>query len=501
MKNKYLPEGILRTVEELAEETRPYHAAMDALKRNTELFTTLSNPLVSKLSVMDGALTKGLFDESLAQSVSGLLIPYHEFAGAQAGITALGSSFKGMLKPEIYASTNTMAAKMTEIAQPIRVFQAVQSALEPLMRATEYVDTTWLKNSNAWIVEKSALSNLDVDNLYGLSSAFSHLCRLEHQTSLLANVPETLTSAATQIASITAALDREIPIGWKYDNLLSISTLISDYCRLATRQHELIQKASNPDEVSWRLGILDAASIFVDRQVGWYIDFTDMIADEGIEDSNEDITETESTALFLIPTHLGYTRRIDKPPTEGLEKSVIIAITEKGKKIADNVLTINKLRLDTGEDRIFGLSEMVVGGMLTLSTAVCSTEEQLGRIIDVLYFVFYENLKHIKILIGHGDESKGDQMIRKEDIYQCIFDVKTIRSDIRHDLDHGKPNEVKKKLRSVGECYKKYCGNRPLKPKDFKKLQERIYDKVIELEDTLIQMMVSEASVYRPSTE
>ena len=100
----------------------------------------------------------------------------------------------------------------------------------------------------------------------------------------------------------------------------------------------------------------------------------------------------------------------------------------------------------------------------------------------------------IKTLVGHGDEKIGDQMVRNGDIYQCIFDVKTIRNDLRHDLEHGKPNEVKKKLKNVGDCYKHYCGNRPLKPKDFTKLQERIYDKVIELEDALIQMIVSETN-------
>ena len=83
-------------------------------------------------------------------------------------------------------------------------------------------------------------------------------------------------------------------------------------------------------------------------------------------------------------------------------------------------------------------------------------------------------------------------MVRQEDIYQCIFGVKIIRSDLRHDLDHGKSSEIMKKVKSVGDCYKKYCGNRPLKPKDFKKLKERLYDKVIELEEALIQVMVSE---------
>lgn len=69
-----------------------------------------------------------------------------------------------------------------------------------------------------------------------------------------------------------------------------------------------------------------------------------------IAGSEEDLDETESTALSLIPTHVGYTRRVDKTPTEGLEESVIVSLTEKGKRIADSVLTINRLRLDTGEE-------------------------------------------------------------------------------------------------------------------------------------------------------
>lgn len=491
MRNENLSEGLLKAMETLAKATYPYQAAVDTLKQNTNMFAALSNPLVSKLGLMDSALTRGLFDDSLAKSVARLLTPYHELTGAQATITTLGSSINGLLKPEVYDSIRTMTATMASLAQPMKDCQALQSTLEPLIRATQSIDTTWLKNNSTWRVDKNVLASLKVSNLSGVSSAFSRLCAMEQKTSLLANIPETFTSAVSQIASITTALDKVFPSSWKYDDLASTSSLISDYCGLATRQHELLQKATDPDEVSWRLGVLDAASKFVDRQVGWYFGFTDAIADEEIIESKEEICEVESTLIPLIPIHIGYTRHVDKTPSEGLEESVIIAITEKGKRIAENVLTINKLRLDAGEDRIFGLSEAVVGGMLNLSTSICNTEEQLGRIIDVLYFVFYENLKHIKIFIGRGDENKGDQMVRQEDIYQCIFDVKTIRSDLRHDLDHGKPNDVKKKFKSVGDCYKEYCGSRPLKPKDFKKLQERIYDKVIELENALIHMMVN----------
>lgn len=494
MKSEYLPEGILRAMETLAEATRPYQAAVDALKNNTELFAALGNPLISKFGVIDTALARGVFDDRLAASVSDLLAPYHELIGAQETIKALGASFEGMIKPDVYASANAITARMADLVKPIADFQAMQSALEPLTRAREIVDTAWLKNNNRWLVDKTVLSKLNVGNLSGLSSAFSRLCSLEYETSLLDIAPNVLTSAASQIASITSAFERNLPVGWKFDDFLSTSSLLSDYCTLATRQHEMLQKATNPNDVSWRLGVLDAASKFVDRQIEWYLGFTDAIADEQISDSVEDISEADETAISLIPTHIGYTRWADKTPSDGLQESVIVVITEKGKRIADNILTINKLRLDLGEDRIFGLSETVVGGMLNLSTAVCSTEEQLGKIIDVLYFVFYENLKHIKIFIGGGDEARGDTMVREEDTYQCIFDVKTIRSDLRHDLDHGNPKDVKKKLKSVGDCYKEYCGNRPVKPRDFKKLQDRIYDKVLALEESLIQMMLSEVS-------
>ena len=47
-------------------------------------------------------------------------------------------------------------------------------------------------------------------------------------------------------------------------------------------------------------------------------------------------------------------------------------------------------------------------------------------------------------------------------------------------------------MKDVGECYQKYCGNRPLKPKDFKHLQEKVYDNILKLEEALIQISCEE---------
>ena len=108
MKNNYLPESILRSMEKLAEATRPYQAAVDALKQNTDLFSAFCEPLTSKLGLMDGALKKGFFDDNLSKSLSALLEPYNEIAGAQAAIKALGSSFQPMLKPEVYTDRKSV---------------------------------------------------------------------------------------------------------------------------------------------------------------------------------------------------------------------------------------------------------------------------------------------------------------------------------------------------------------------------------------------------------
>lgn len=489
--NDFLPEGILKAMEALAETTRPYQAAMDAIERNKALLAGLEDPMASKFDIIDYALTIGLFDDGLAEKVSELLAPYHEFTGAQAAIQALGSSFEEMIKPDVYASANAMAATMAELEKPISDFQSLQSAMESLTEAAQIVDTSWLRSNGAWLEEKDALAGLDILGLSGQTSTFSRLCELEHVTSLLNNTPERFTSAAAQIASITTALDRELSIGWKYDDLLSSARLVDDYCSLAVRQHELLQKSADSAEVAWRLNLLDAASKYVDRQIDWSLGFADAIANEEITESDEEASDAGPTALSLLPTHIGYTHRDGLSPSEGLEESLVVIITEKGKRIADNVLMINQLRLDAGEDRVFGMSETVVRAMFNLSGTVCSTEEQFGKIVDALFFVFYENIKHIKCLIGNGDEQEGDRLVRQGGIYQCLFDIKTIRNDYRHDLDHGKPDEIRKKLKSVGDCYKKYCGNRPQKPRDFKKLQERIYDGVIQLEEKLIKMTLS----------
>lgn len=57
---------------------------------------------------------------------------------------------------------------------------------------------------------------------------------------------------------------------------------------------------------------------------------------------------------------------------------------------------------------------------------------------------------------------------------------------MRHDIDHGGELCVRKKHMSIGECYNHYCKKRPIQAKDFRLLQQKIYDEILELTEYLI---------------
>ena len=115
----------------------------------------------------------------------------------------------------------------------------------------------------------------------------------------------------------------------------------------------------------------------------------------------------------------------------------------------------------------------------TLSGTVCNSKSSFGDLVDGLYFIFYENLEYIKAIVT-------DPTVRKEDIYQCIFRVKHISTDYRHDNDHGKESKIKQKIKDIGESYAYYTGKvAPTLKSDFLTAQEGLYDDFDRLTDHL----------------
>jgi hypothetical protein len=102
--------------------------------------------------------------------------------------------------------------------------------------------------------------------------------------------------------------------------------------------------------------------------------------------------------------------------------------------------------------------------------------------------IFYENIEHIK-------EHVGDKAVRNEDVFQCIFRVKMMRNDYRHDMDHGSEGDIRKKEFDIGESYTHYVGKPVItSSSEFQKAQEMLYDEFDVLADYLQAELVKTMS-------
>ena len=92
-----------------------------------------------------------------------------------------------------------------------------------------------------------------------------------------------------------------------------------------------------------------------------------------------------------------------------------------------------------------------------------TTKDEFGNLVDALYEIIYE---------GSGSLSRIPENFKKNGFVG--FDIKFLRADLRHDLEHGKEKEIKKKKERLSRIYEKYSGKTSissLKSNDFFKIQ------------------------------
>lgn len=427
------------------------------------------------------------------------------------------NGFAALLKRDYLTDSERSLKEIEDVVDGLKkktdFWQGWQDAVK-IDRMEDTWGLGWLKKENPWFLEKSDTAGLDCFGFVSKLMPSDSLLELEAKTFQMADrlsmdleIPFTF----AQLSLIDSISDAA---GDKWKELIAPASFLSDYERLVENQHKAIQKAFRQDDfnIEGRLGMLDAASKFVDRQVGWTSDFlnevrTQIEDDEGGYIIDAEVRETEEAAeaggkaeteegikaeeqvkipstLSKIPQYIGYTNRkgIHITPEEGLEKSILVEITEMGKLIVENAMTINQLCEDKNRDKFFRPTDKLVTGAVEIATITCTSKDELGKMIDALYFLLYENLERIKKVVT-------DSAVRNESVYECIFAVKSIRTDFRHDFEHGKETAIKKKRKEINDYYKKYCGKIPLKQKDYSLLQKNLFKDILALEEHLIDKL------------
>ncbi len=116
------------------------------------------------------------------------------------------------------------------------------------------------------------------------------------------------------------------------------------------------------------------------------------------------------------------------------------------KEISDSCLKIipeiNKIyKPKKGED-LFKMTTDVFSGSIILSKPV-ENQQDFKEFIDALYKIFYEGTGSLNRI---PTDLKNDNAI--------YFDIKHIRTDCFHDVEHGEENKIKKKQEVISEVYK-----------------------------------------------
>lgn len=317
-----------------------------------------------------------------------------------------------------------------------------------------------------------------ISNNLLLGTNLTALAEMEAQTGALARSKgiAQLTSVASQITSISEALSSQSSF---IREMIAPSSMLTDLQRIAENTHKTIVDAGNL--TAWQLGVLDSASFMVDRHIDWASRFytTTYEAEplpqiEEITDYSPKVNVIESLSEELEYEH---ERNEDITPSEALERTPSFQMSEQGKGLMEKIVNINKTCQRKNLNPIFTYTNATMMAATNLGGTVCTDSRSFGIIIDGLYFFFYENLKHIK-------EVFSDEAVRNEDVFQCIFRLKDMRTDLRHDFEHG--HNIENKMNDIAESYLYYTGKvTPTTSVDFLKVQEGLYKDFCRLADYL----------------
>ena len=314
----------------------------------------------------------------------------------------------------------------------------------------------------------------------------SVLSALEMQSSMIAldKGISKITSVASQISSITGMLSAQTK---GIQELIAPSLMLSDLQKIAIDTHQTIINTGIPSE--WKLGIVDSASIMVDRQVDWASQFCSSVYGERplveIEELDSITPKVNFLSFLEVELENEKKKKANIKTDEALVETNVYRVTEKGKSLINKVVNINKLCERTGKKPLFKYTGATTKAAASMGGTLCSTQDEFGVIIDGLYDFFYENLSRIKEVVP-------DEVVRNDAVFHCIFHVKNMRTDLRHDYEHGSDGDIRKANRKIGDSYSHYAG-RPvlLSSSDFMKVQDGLYNEFDVLADYLTKIVIN----------
>ncbi len=128
---------------------------------------------------------------------------------------------------------------------------------------------------------------------------------------------------------------------------------------------------------------------------------------------------------------------------DDVENEAARDLSELAEGMKNMIFTVNKKYSGAHGEDLFKMTNESVAGLNKLGLS-CKDSISFGNFVDALYFLVYEGSGSCKRLPDPPPD--------------FALDIKFLRTSIRHDVDHGDPSEVKKKLTRNAGVFKKYSG-------------------------------------------
>ena len=143
--------------------------------------------------------------------------------------------------------------------------------------------------------------------------------------------------------------------------------------------------------------------------------------------------------------------------------------------LVDLIVNINTAAKVSGKQDVFSPTSRGYSSVVVLSTTIARDPQALGRVINALFFLVYEGAGDDKLRF----QEEGGGPLKSEEC-EPIWQLKHLRLNEDHDIDHGSKNDRLKKWRSLGKDLRAMGLERlPQTPAEFEELQLRIYEGVI----------------------
>jgi hypothetical protein len=128
-------------------------------------------------------------------------------------------------------------------------------------------------------------------------------------------------------------------------------------------------------------------------------------------------------------------------PDEVLGSGVKVEVRRLSDAIKALVETVNANHAAASGKDLFKMTNKTVAAIGRLSKPISNADEY-SKLVGDLYFLFWE---------GPGERLAGREP-------ESFKDINIARTDLQHDVDHGKPSKVAKKKQLAAETFKKYSG-------------------------------------------